>query len=386
MESGIHIRQYHILRSLAGYSDVDLLVYSREPAEISREIQSLCRNVYVFHRNPAADNVRKNSLQRLIQVYRELRGWPLDERRPDKNKLNADMLDVLKKDYDLIWIARLSNALRISQSGNKNVVLDLDDIEHLKITREIESLNKSLWKKVRLWISARAWRISEMDAINRYSGVVVCSSKDKKYLGNTGNIFVIPNGATVDANSVFNPGIPGRMLYIGTMNYYPNEDAVCYFVKNILPRVQSQIPEAHLVVVGKNPSKAIRDIADGKTVQIIGRVDDVSPYLKEAALSVVPLRIAGGTRLKILESLACKTPVVSTTIGAEGLEIEDGKHIIIADENRQFSDACVRLMGSVEMRRQLSENGYDLVKNFYSWDIISDKVKYILDSIISNNV
>ena len=141
--------------------------------------------------------------------------------------------------------------------------------------------------------------------------------------------------------------------------------------------------EAHLVVAGANPSKKLRGLADGKIVHVLGKVDNIAPHLKDAALSIVPLRIGGGTRLKILESLAHKTPVVSTTIGAEGLELEHGKHILIADETRSFADSCIRLLEDPARRRQLAEAGYQRISNQYSWDIIESHVQDCVRAVLT---
>jgi glycosyltransferase involved in cell wall biosynthesis len=385
LDSGIHNRQYLILLSLAKFGDVDLLVIPPEVTDIPKEIEALCREIFVYPRNSFLATSKKSPFSRLMQVYREISGWPLDDKQPKKNKIPVNMLEVLKRDYDLVWIARLTTALRIAHRGGKNVVLDLDDIEQLKIMRMAKLPDKNPLKKLRLWIWARAWGISEKKALYNFACVVVCSEKDKKYLGNSANIAIMPNGCKADPDVKFTAGVPGRMLYVGNMEYIPNDDAVCYFIKDILPKIKYHNPKAHLVVVGANPSKQLRDIVDGKTVQLFGKVDDVVPYLQESALSVVPLRFGGGTRVKILESLAHKTPVVSTTIGAEGLELEHDKHIIIADGSIAFADACINLLDNQKLRMQLAEEGYNQVYKKYSWSVITNNVGGVVKNVLAQS-
>ena len=326
----------------------------------------------------SSDNI---DLKLTLKVIRELGGWPLDEHRPQVRSFPKHVLEILKANYDMVWIDRLSTSLILDYQG-QNSILDLDDIEHLKIERELTVTAKSILRKLRLLIYMRAWRIAEMEALEKFRQVVVCHEKDRQYLGERKAI-VVPNGTDVPQNIEFTTGVPGRMIYVGAMYYPPNDDAVQHFINDILPRIRMTCSEAHLVVAGANPSKKLRGLADGKIVHVLGKVDNIAPHLKDAALSIVPLRIGGGTRLKILESLAHKTPVVSTTIGAEGLELEHGKHILIADETRSFADSCIRLLEDPARRRQLAEAGYQRISNQYSWDIIESHVQDCVRAVLT---
>lgn len=382
LDSGINIRRYQILRSLANFGEVDLLAIPRFKADVPLQIKELCKRIYVYPRiSSQLDS--KNTLSRFVQVYRELQGWPLEEKSPDDDQLNPHIVDVLNNKYDLIWISRLETALRIAHKGGDNVILDLDDIEHLKIKQSSKLSNNPI-KKLRLWVSSRAWRINEFNALNKFACVAVCSNKDKQYLGHLNKIAVLPNGTSISPDIQFNPGITGRMLYVGRMDYEPNNDAVCYFANEILPRISSHVSGSHLIIVGPNPSKRLLKINDTKNVHVIGKVDDIAPYLRDSVLSVVPLRTGGGTRLKILEALAHKNPVVSTTIGAEGLELENGKHILISDGPQAFADSCITLLENQALCRQLGENGYARVCDLYSWEHISNYISDIVNSIVNH--
>lgn len=385
LNSGNHLRRYHMMLSLANCGDVDLLAIVRPSTEIPEEIASLCRRVIAFPMNaPKRRTSRDIDLGLILKVIRELGGWPLDERRPKIEAFPADVLEVLNDNYDIVWIDSLTTALILGCKGH-NSILDFHDIEHLKIKRKITVSGRGLLRRLRLLIYMRAWRAAEKEALKKFDYVIVCNNEDKEYLAEP-KVNVIPNGTAVPQHIQFTPGVPGRILYVGAMYYAPNDDAVQYFITDILPRVRLSCPEAHLVVVGAQPSKQLRDMADGKTVQVLGKVADVAPYLKESALSVVPLRIAGGTRLKILESLAHKKPVVSTTIGAEGLELENGKHILLEDAPLAFADSCIALLRDQALRMRMAEDGYEQVLKKYSWEVIDGHVRDIVESILDRGM
>ncbi len=142
---------------------------------------------------------------------------------------------------------------------------------------------------------------------------------------------------------------PSRsLIFTGSMDWLPNEDAMLFFCREILPLIRAEEPDVTLSIVGRAPTPAVRRLASEQGVQVSGRVDDVRPYMREAAVYVVPLRIGGGTRLKIFEAMAMGKAVVSTTVGAEGLPVVGGEHLLLADEPRGFARAVVRLLRDVE--------------------------------------
>jgi len=166
---------------------------------------------------------------------------------------------------------------------------------------------------------------------------------------------------------------PGTdMIFIGSMDWLPNADGVRYFVDNILPLIRQVRPQARLAVVGREPSSEIRDLARSDPgIIVTGTVPDVRPHLWDSAVSVVPLRIGGGTRLKIYESMAARVPVVSTSIGAEGLSIHPPRDIRIADTSQQFAQECLELLESADARRSQADAGWQLVRDRFSWDQIA---------------
>jgi glycosyltransferase involved in cell wall biosynthesis len=163
------------------------------------------------------------------------------------------------------------------------------------------------------------------------------------------------------------------------MDWRPNIDGLKWFVSRVLPLIRARRPDCSLAVVGRHPSAEVRGLARAdRRIHVTGTVDDVRPYLWRSAVSIVPLRIGGGTRLKIYEAMAAKIPVVSTSVGAEGLDIRDGENIAIADSPQDFAERCVALLDDSVARQRMAQNAWETVSTCYSWQVVSRKFEQLL--------
>jgi polysaccharide biosynthesis protein PslH len=183
-------------------------------------------------------------------------------------------------------------------------------------------------------------------------------------------VTAVPTGVDVD---FFRPAKEATaatdLVFVGSMDWMPNIDGVVWFVNEVLPLIKRKLPQCSLAVVGRTPGREVTELAERESgIRITGTVEDVRPWLWESKVSIVPLRIGGGTRLKIYEAMAAGTPVVSTTIGAEGLDISPGENILIADEPEAFAEACVRLISDAGERRRLAEAAAQHVETKHSWE------------------
>ena len=163
------------------------------------------------------------------------------------------------------------------------------------------------------------------------------------------------------------PEAPAHLVFSGAMDWYPNEDAMLFFMNEILPLVRREVPDVTVTVVGRNPSARFRAAGDAAGVRITGTVDDVRGFIDAGAVYIVPLRIGGGTRLKIFEALSMGKAVVSTSIGAEGLPLIPEQHYVRADGAVDFSSAVVSLLRDPARRKVLGDTGRDFVQAHYSW-------------------
>jgi glycosyltransferase involved in cell wall biosynthesis len=198
---------------------------------------------------------------------------------------------------------------------------------------------------------------------------------------------VVPNGVDVAyyAAAVPPKKSPATLFFVGWMRHAPNVDGLLYLLEKIFPRVVREIPNVRLVIVGAPISSTVRRAAlRWPSVELAGYVADVRPLLRSATLSVVPLRIGGGTRLKILESMAAGTAVVSTSIGCEGLAVEPGRHLLVGDGPEAFADSTVRALRDPALRAELEREALALVKARYDWTSIAETMNGVYEELTAH--
>jgi glycosyltransferase involved in cell wall biosynthesis len=225
------------------------------------------------------------------------------------------------------------------------------------------------WRKVRKF---------EIEALRWVEGVLAVSEQDRARLAASRpglRTAVIPNGVDV---GYFRPAPQpaGRqhLVFTGSMDWRPNQDAARYFARQILPLLRQENPDIECTFVGRDPPADIRALATIAGMRITGTVDDVRPYVERAAVYVVPLRIGGGSRLKILEAMAMGRAVVSTTVGAEGLDVVHDRHVLLADDPREFAESVLQLLGDPDRCQRLAAEGRRLVEQRYEWGALSDEL------------
>lgn len=234
---------------------------------------------------------------------------------------------------------------------------------------------------------ARRMREAEIALSGKFQGVVAVSPEDAADFRNgygLGNVLGdVPTGVDTDFFRPPRPRRPeaGLIGFLGSMDWMPNIECVHHFVRDIFPTVLRRHPDARLLVVGRDPAPSLRRLAadDGRIV-LTGTVDDVRPHLDRCEVLVVPLRSGGGTRIKIFEAMAQGLPVVSTTVGAEGLPVRDGETILIADEPGAFAEAVVRLLESPELREELATRAREVLVQHHSWASVADHFLSLMPS------
>jgi sugar transferase (PEP-CTERM/EpsH1 system associated) len=286
------------------------------------------------------------------------------------------------RDADVCVADFLAAAPNVPTDGPCPVVLFEHNVEH-QIWRRLAGVEHRPLRRALLEIEWRKMRRYERRTVARARRTVAVSETDRARLA------AAAPGAAVHAidtgvdTTYFRPGAtpeePASLAFVGAMDWYPNEEAVLHFTSRVLPLIHAEVPEVRLTVVGRNPGAAVRALAPG--VRVTGTVDDVRPYLDAAAVVVVPLRIGGGTRLKIFEALAMAKAVVSTTVGAEGLPVASGEHLELADDPASFARAVIELLRRPERRRALGAAGRRLVEGRYSWAAIAHTFERELEEV-----
>jgi glycosyltransferase involved in cell wall biosynthesis len=233
--------------------------------------------------------------------------------------------------------------------------------------------------------SARMSRY-EQRALGRFHHIIAVSENDRQQMlemDRTCEITVVPTGVDTEKFQVAPPSsaTPARVVFTGSMDWEPNIDAVEYFCQQIWPRVLAEFPDAIFQIVGRSPFAKVQRLAS-KSVQVTGTVPTVTDYLRDATVVVVPLRIGGGTRLKIYEAMAMGKAVVSTTIGAEGLSFENGRDLLLADDAPSFAGAISRLVHDARERRRFEQAAVQLAAHF-DWSVVALQFAEVLKTITS---
>jgi glycosyltransferase involved in cell wall biosynthesis len=217
----------------------------------------------------------------------------------------------------------------------------------------------------------------------RYHLLIAVSERDREDLVRVAPVpcEVVANGVAPDAvRPTPEPPGPATLLFTGTMNYAPNSEGILWFASRIWPEILALRPDARLLIVGRDPPPRVRELA-ASGVEVTGEVPDVAPYFARATVAVVPLRSGGGSRLKVLEALAAGRAVVSTSVGAEGLELEHGVHLLLEDEPGAFAAATLRLLDDAELRARLAAAGHRRVEEHYDWRVLGERLEELLRSV-----
>jgi glycosyltransferase involved in cell wall biosynthesis len=194
---------------------------------------------------------------------------------------------------------------------------------------------------------------------------------------------VVPNGIDLDFYSGhFGTPESGSLIFPGALTYQANFDAMDFFLRRVFPSVKAKCPEVTLRITGRTDEVPVERLPLSERVTLTGYLDDIRPYVTQSWACVVPLRVGGGTRLKVLEAMALGTPVVSTSKGAEGLEVTHGEDILIADTPAEFADAVLRLLDDGALRAKLATNGRRLVEKYYSWETCARKLEQLLYQVV----
>jgi len=246
---------------------------------------------------------------------------------------------------------------------------------------------------VRRWYIEKQWRkVKQFEeaALGWVDGLVAVSEQDQARFAQASgglSMTVVPNGVDLDYfRPMPQPALRRHLVFTGSMDWRPNQDAARYFVREVWPLLRNTRPDLECTFVGRSPPADIQVLAEVPGVNITGTVSDVRPYVERAAVYIVPLRIGGGSRLKILEALAMGRAVVSTSVGAEGLDVVHDRHVVLADDPPGFAEAVHRLLGQPERCQQLGEEGRRLVERHYGWDALAAKYGEFIKGVVEKGV
>lgn len=386
--NGLAMRAGMVLRVLAERHRVRLLVVPRFPspdAELPPELAGRCREVVILPRVPAA-------APEPTRLPRSLRAWLGLDRPPAARPEPAEtpLLDVA---FDAVHVFRLSmlpyaRPYLAPPAGRRPARhLDLDDVESITLGRlaELYRRNREAALARHHAAEATSHRRLEDEVLRDFDRLYVCSEADRRLLlarRPRARLCVLPNALPVPAPLPRPPEAgPFTFLFVGTLGYYPNEDGLRFFCREVLPRLQRIAPrDVRLDIVGIGMSAGVQALGELPGVRLVGYVPDVAPRYAWADAVVVPIRAGGGTRIKVLEAFAHRRPVVSTTVGAEGIDARDGEHLLLGDTPEDFAERCARLMTEPALGAGLAERAFALFSARYTIEAAARAVAACDDS------
>ncbi len=367
LNDGGRIRTYNILKQVGRQHETTLLTFADPTRDAQRleALRPLCADVLSV---PPPSPPPRTLPRKAIGLFQRR---PISLARYRSHAM-ARLLRFLARSrrYDVVHVDQIYLAQYAPDLSPLPAVLTHHNVEAEIQQRQLQARSPSL-RRLLDTLEYRRWRRYEVAISRRFAALACVSERDAAYFRQhvpQVPAFVVPNGVDTQA---FCP--PGRqtdepvLLYTGRMDYFPNVDAMEWFCKEVWPLVRREMPSAHLSIVGRNPLPQVQALSTQPGIEVTGAVEDVRPYMARAAVYIVPLRLGGGTRLKILEAMAMGLPIVSTPLGCEGLGLHPGRDLLVAQTPVEFAWEIMRLLRDPKQRRQLGTQARCTAETRFDW-------------------
>jgi glycosyltransferase involved in cell wall biosynthesis len=376
LHTGARIREYHLARALAAHAEVSYASFIQPGFSVPS-----AADLSFFHETRLVPVIGRYSIPKIARGIFDRR--PLSVLNYTTPEMKAAVADLAQHGrFDLVHIESCQmveyvNLLESLWGHPVRAVHNWHNIESEVMYRYADTIDS---RPKKLYANLTAGRLKTLESwiLRTGFGHTVCSAREKDQLlalAPKARVTVIENGVDTGHFSVSGDGGPRRRLvFVGTMEYYPNVEAATWFTRRIWPRIRERFPEWQLTLVGAKPTPAVRELRNEPKVEVTGTVPDVRPYYRDAVAAVVPLHTGGGTRLKILEAMASGVPVISTTLGAEGLAVTPGKNIDIVDDEAGWLPALEALSGQERLWSERAAAGLALVRACYDWGILGERL------------
>ena len=379
--AGVNVRTYNLLRQLAARHDVTLLSYAGPRDQDGVEALGRSLRVVTVERPDPVRAARRLRQLRSIVTFQSF--WVPEICSTTLQDAVDDLCATVP--FDLVQLeASVLCALEIPQGIR--VVLDAHNIEY-ELLHRLAGGERSLARRAFNTFEYRTYRRFEERSWTHVDGCVVTSAREERIVRATAPqtlTAVVPNGVDLEFFRPSNAAVePRTVVFNGTLAYRPNVDAAHYLVEDIWPLVRAQYPDARLIIVGSVPAAERRSLAQPSVI-LTGEVADIRAYLRRAAVVVVPVRMGGGTRLKVLEGIAMGKAMVSTSVGCEGIATRDGVHLLIADDAPSFALRMSHLFDDSALRDRLGTAGRSLIEAEYSWDLAGDRLEALYQRVAAD--
>lgn len=390
-EFGAQRRMHGLMSDLAMRHDVSLLALTNRNDRIQTQLKAsreFCREVISID-NPAFS--LGNRGKRLLQLRSLASPKSFEWHTHSNRKLTATLRELLAREtWDAVTVEFCQMALHREALGPMTLppfVLDEHNIE-FEILRRTAQSESGAFRKLYNAVNAPKLRAEELRAWKLFDATSVTSAVDEAMLKKEqpeALTAVIPNAVDLEQ---FVPSAqlvePDSLIFFGAMNYFPNSDGLTFFVREVMPALLKLRPKAKLRVVGHTPD-ALRKLASD-SVEVIGFVPDVRTHIANAAVAIAPLRVGGGTRLKILEAMAMGKAIVSTRLGAEGIDVQHERDCLLADEPAKFAAEIARLLEDAALRTRLGIAARRLAEEQYGWPATARKLEELYERLAARRV
>lgn len=383
LSQGSKIRAYYLLKALAEQHEVALVSFADTEIEPDwiEHVRQFCSRIEVVPQNPFS-----------YPRWRSLLGWLSPQPSAVSASYSEEMsgrVAAITREWKPACVVALTFVTApyvLPLAGVRKVV----DVDNLMSPMLYEAYRHAPgWTdSARRWLAWKKFAEYERWLYRQFDRLIVVSPQDRQAItGHCGvepeRVWVAPNGVDTTLN---HPGLglpqPDTLVFNGSLNYNLNLDGIQWFLEQIFPQILEQAPAVRLKITGKTSPGIVEMISRYARVELTGYLEDVRPAVADSWVCVAPLRFGGGSRLKILEAMALGTPVISTPKGAEGLELNDGEHLLIAGSPREFAAQTLRLLSDPELHRKISTQAAEWVARQYDWQLIGQDLRVELNRLI----
>ncbi|MFH2035004.1 MAG: glycosyltransferase family 4 protein [Candidatus Zixiibacteriota bacterium] len=383
---GPSLRNFNLMRECSSDNEIHLLTFFRKAhghrkdnlENNIRELKKYCRDVEVFEIPSDGKKIKWLSLL-FFNLFSSVpySVWLYNS----KEMISAVKRQLANNKFDIVEIGEIGLFEYSRLCPGIPKVLIHHNVESQLLERRSKFLNNWL---ARIYMKIQARKLKKLEAqacrlIEYHTTVSEGDRETLKKIGGSNNIQVVPNGVDID---YFRPTgeaiIPNSLVFAGTMSWFPNLDAMQYLMNEIWTELKQKVPNVSISIMGKYPPKELVELnLKDSSFKVLGFVEDVRPVISRAAAYIVPLRVGGGSRLKIMDALAMGKAIISTPIGAEGTDVVHGENIILAETAKDLIEATIKVFNDINLRKKLEINARKLAEEKYSWKSIAPKLNEV---------
>lgn len=381
-DNGLKVRIFNLISPLSQYHDISLVSFvdTKEPQEEN-----------ISHLSKYCTTVRSVPFQ-----PEGAKGYGLFNRLPDvvlvyfsSSMVKAIKEEISKRDFDIIIIESLKMAQYLPADFKGLSTLSTHNVESIKY-RSLLELKKGIKKKTGALIQLSKLRRYEINMLNEFDLCITVSERDRYVFQKWSShrnmeIEEIPIGIdTAEYKPIEDEKKDGKTIsFCGACSYEPNVDAILYFYKEILPIIKYEIPDVTFQVIGSNPPTEILNLASEDNITVTGYVDDVKTYLLKSSVFAAPLRMGGGSKVKIIQAMGSGLPVVTTPEGARGIHATPGKDLLVADNSRGFAQHVISLLQNEDLRTSISKSARECIVARYDMDVVAGNYTLVMEKLVA---